>query len=333
MELLESLVSVFGPSGCEEKTAEFLKKELSPCTDRVETDAMGNLICYRRGRGKRVMLCAHMDQIGFVITDIDEKGFLRFHNVGGIGGSRLIGQHVVFENGMHGSIHHETDPDRKNRANEGNIPLTQMFIDIGANSREEAMERVQIGDMAMYAPDFRQVGSRTTSPYMDNRSGCYVLTRVMQGLLNSPYEVVAVFSTQEEVGLRGAQAAAYYVEPDFGIAIDVTLTGDTPNSARMAVSLGKGPALKIMDSSAIAHPGLCRALENAAFEQRIPLQREVLSAGGTDTASIQMARAGVPAGCVSIPCRYIHSPAETVDMRDVEDAVQLLIAFLSKESF
>lgn len=335
MDFLQSLVSTFGPSGNEEKTAEFLRREMTAHTDRIETDAMGNLICYKRGRGKRVMLCAHMDQIGVVVTEIDERGFLRIHNVGGCYGQRLIGQHVVFENGVHGAIHYETDPDKSTAASKtGNdMSMNQLFVDIGVENREQALERVQVGDMAIYAPDFRQAGERVSSPYLDDRIGCYIVARIMEGLQESPYEVVAVFSAQEEVGLRGAAAAAYYVEPDFGIAFDVTPSGDTPKSVRHSVELGKGPAIKIMDSSAIAHPGLRRAIENVAFEQRMELQREVLTAGGTDTAAMQLSRAGMPAGCISIPCRYIHTPAEMCDMRDVNDTIQLMIAFLSRESF
>ncbi|MEK7325160.1 MAG: M20/M25/M40 family metallo-hydrolase, partial [Chloroflexota bacterium] len=189
---------------------------------------------------------------------------------------------------------------------------------------------VRVGDAAGFYRPFEEVGSRLVAKSMDDRVGCAVLIEVMRGLKRTPHEVQFAFTVQEEVGTRGAGPSAFGLEPDLALAVDVTLTGDTPKANKMAVSLGAGAAIKVRDSGMLADPRLVALLEQRAAEARLPVQREVLEGGSTDARSIQIARAGVPAGCVSIPCRHIHTPSEMVDLRDVEGAVALILQTLEK---
>ena len=324
-DTLKTLLSAYGPSGNEHAVAEAVKSLIAAHVDSMRTDALGNLIVEKYGteeNGKRIMFSAHMDHIGFIVTDIDENGFLRVHNVGGINLSISGARHVIFENGVEGVLF--CQPTK------GETPaMKHLFIDIGAESREEAEQSVMIGDMAVYAPDYFELGAhRMASPAMDDRCCCALLCELLMYLDEPKNTVVGVFSTQEEVGTRGAKVAAYSVNPDLGVGLDVTAWGDTPETKLPAVSLGRGAAIKFIDNSMIATPAVRDALLRAAEEAGVPVQREVLPFGGQDGAAIQHARAGIPAGTVSIPCRYIHSPVETIDIRDLEGALRLLLQFV-----
>lgn len=319
-ETLKKLLGAYGATGREENVAGVIAEMIRPYVDEMRIDALGNLIAVRRGAGRKLMFAAHMDHIGFVVTDIDENGFLRVFNVGGINKLNSINRHVVFANGVNGVISNETENVAENLRD-----VTHMFIDIGAHSREEAAGKVKLGDVAVYSPDFFELGDDLMAgPAMDNRAGCCVLVGVLRALKERNNEVVAVFTTQEEVGLRGARAAAYDVDPDYGIALDVTLCGDTPKGPKIAVKAGEGPTVKIMDSSLICSPTVVRLMEDAAERAGVKYQREVLTAGGTDAAAIQLTRGGVPAGVLSIPCRYVHSACETISISDIENGVKLL---------
>ena len=326
-DTLKKLLNAYGASGRETAVREVISEMVAEYVDEMETDAMGNLICIRHGKGARVMLAAHMDQIGFMVLDIDENGFLRVTNIGGINRNVSLNRHVVFENGVHGVISYETH-DFKPQEN----GMTELFCDIGAKNREEAMKRVALGDVAVYAPDVVELGDDLmASPAMDNRIGCAVLIEALKQLKTCPNEVYAVFTVQEEVGLRGAQAAADSVNPDLGIALDVTGTGDTPKGAKLPMMLGKGPCVKILDRSVICNPKVVRLLEDAADRAGIQTQREVLTAGGTDAGAIQKAHAGVPCGAVSIACRYIHSACEVLNVNDAVEAAKLIAELLESE--
>ena len=231
---------------------------------------------------------------------------------------------MKFANGTRGVISYEEKTPLKD------LTLDNLFIDIGAKNAEEARKLVQIGDFAVYeAPRFEQNGV-LCGPYLDNRIGCVTLLLMMEQLADKEIEndLYFVFTAQEEVGLRGAGAAAFAVEPDAAIAVDVTDTGDLPEmKSAMAVELGKGPAVKVMDRSVICTPAVVDALEQAAKDCGVSAQREILLCGGTDTSVLQKARAGVQAGAVSIPTRYIHSPSELCAVSDVEDAAKLLAQY------
>ncbi len=323
-DLWKEIGGAFGPSGREDAVREAIAAAAGDYVDDITTDALGNLICRKKGSGKKLLFAAHMDSIGVVATYIDEKGFIRFSQVGGLFHGDLINIQVRFANGTRGVISYEEKPAFKD------LTMDNLFIDIGASSREDAARMVQIGDFAVFeALRFEQNGV-LCGPYLDNRIGCVTLLLMLEQLSGqqSENDLYFVFTAQEEVGLRGAGAAAFAVEPDVAIAVDVTDTGDLPErKTPMAVELGGGPAVKVMDRSVICTPAVCAALERAAVDCGISVQREILQFGGTDTAMLQKTGAGVQVGAVSIPTRYIHSPSELCTVSDVEQAAALLARF------
>ena len=327
--LIEELCSVFGPSGQEEQIREVISRLLEGLVDTVQTDGLGNLIARRRPtasahHGKRVMLAAHMDEIGVMVTHVDAQGFCRFTTVGGVLTNTLIGSRVHFANGVEGAFGLEGSPLARERPT-----LQKMFLDVGASAKENA--RVQVGDTAVFRSAFGAVGDRLFAPNLDDRIGCAVLIQALRELENSPHEILAVFTTQEEVGARGATTAGYGLAPEIVLAIDVTATGDFPQATPMAVALGKGPAIKIMDRRMITHPTVRRWLESTAQAHDLPYQLEVLEYGSTDASAVQISRAGVPAGTISLPCRYVHTPSQVADYNDARNAVCLLVNALSDD--
>lgn len=323
--LIQKLVETPGPSGFEHEIRDVIREEITGVADEIRVDALGSLIARKGTRteeGMRVMISAHMDEIGLMVTHIDENGFVRFTNIGGINPLTCYGGRVLFMDGTRGVIGMDgIEP--------GKLPkLSNLFIDVGATTKEDCP--VNVGDVCGFERPFLDLGQRMVAKSMDNRISAAIAIEVLKQLKDTPHEVHFVFSTQEEVGLRGAITAAYGVDPEVGFAVDVTRSGDTPRvSTKMAVALGDGPAIKVRDSSFIADPRLVDWMVKTAEDAKIPYQLEVLEAGGTDGRAIQLTRAGVPAGCVSVPCRYIHSPSEMVDTSDVENAVKLLVELLS----
>lgn len=322
---LKTLLSAYGPSGNERAVRETLALMLEGHADDIATDAMGNLIVTKLGtdeRAPRIMFSAHMDHIGLVVTDVEKEGFLRVQAVGGIGVAGMRLRHVVFENGVQGVV--AVQPPRHGE----DEAMRHLFIDIGAESREDALRQVDIGDMAVFAPDFFELGRhRVGSPAMDDRCACALLAELLMYLDEPKCTVIGVFSVQEEVGCRGAQTAAFAVDPDMGVALDVTAWGDTPETKLPAVRLGAGAAVKFLDRSMIASPAVRQALLDAADAAGVPAQREVLAFGGTDGGVMQHTRGGIPTGTLSIPCRYVHSACEVIDMRDMEGALKILLQF------
>ena len=265
-----------------------------------------------------------MDHIGFVVLDADEHGFLRVHNAGGISKRASLNRHVVFANGVNGIVSNETE-----RFSADDNKMSDLFIDIGAKDREDALSMVALGDVAVYAPDaFELANGMIAAPAMDDRVGCAIALEAMKELGECENEVAFVFSVQEELGLRGARAAAYGVDPQIGVALDVTLSGDTPKGPKIAVRAGEGPCVKVRDSSLVCSPRVVKGLEEAAQRVGVRTQREVLSAGGNDAGAMQGARAGVLAGTISIACRYVHSACETISLADCEGAKKMLVEFL-----
>lgn len=326
-QLAKRLAEAFGVSGFEDEIRNVIRAEIAGLVDEVSVDAMGNLVAVKRGRGggKRVMLAGHMDQIGLMVTHIDAKGFMRFAPVGGIYPLTCWGCEVRFADGTIGTVGLDGRVDRS-KAPE----LRDMFIDVGATDKSEVQQKV--GDVVVFWPGFTAQGNVWFSPNQDDRVGCVVLVELLRRLEDNPidHDVYAVFTTQEEVGIRGARTSGFALEPDLAIALDVTLTGDLPHARpAMDVHLGKGVAIKIMDSGMIGHPGLNARLIEAAERAGIPYQREVLQGGTTDAAAIQLSRAGVPSTALSIPSRHVHTPSQIVDRRDVDGAVRLLQAFLA----
>jgi endoglucanase len=322
--LIKKLVEAYGPSGHEEQVREMIRAEIKGLADYVSVDPLGNLIAVIKKKaksGKKVMLAAHMDEIGVMVTHVDSKGFLRVVPVGGVLLNALVGGRVRFGNGVVGVV--DAEDRRGNPAS-----FDQVYVDVGAASADDCP--VKVGDAAGFYRPYEEMGGRLIAKSMDDRIGCAILIEVMRGLKRTPHEVQFVFTVQEEVGTRGAGPSAFGLEPDLALAVDVTLTGDTPKANRMAVTLGGGAAIKVRDTGMLSDPRLVALLEQRATEGKVPVQREVLEGGSTDARSIQVTRSGVPSGCISIPCRHIHTPSEMVDMKDVQACVNLMVYTLER---
>lgn len=325
LDTLKTVLSVYGPSGQETRVAEVLTALLRDHADSIRTDVMGNLIVEKKGRenGKTIMLSAHMDHIGLVVTDIEDEGYLRVTPVGGVSVDSMRCRHVVFGNSVHGVA--VCQPTRGETAG-----MQHLFVDIGAKDKAEALTMVNLGDACVFAPEIIPLGEhRIAAPAMDDRCACALLAELVMQAGTPRNNIAAVFSVQEEVGTRGAATAAFRIAPDLGVGIDVTAWGDTPEVKLPAVKLGEGAAVKFMDRSMIATPCVRDALIAAAEKAGVPYQREILPFGGTDGAAIQHSRGGVPAGTLSIPCRYVHSACEVIDMRDMDGALRILKEFVN----
>lgn len=325
-KLLQTLTETFGPSGYEENVRAIVRAEVGSLADEIRVDALGNLITRRRpGKAgpntRKIMIAAHMDEIGVIVSHVDDHGFVRFSPIGGVFRRYLLGGRVRFLNGVQGVIGF----DRLDNPNE--LPaLDKVYIDVGATNKKDCP--VTVGDVAAFDRTYTEFGNRLVAKSLDNRAGVLIAIETLRALKASPHDLYFVFTTQEEVGTRGAATSAYGIDPDVGIALDVTSSGDTPNAHKMEMALGKGPCIKIQDVGMIADPRVVQWMIRAAEKNKIPYQREVLLMGGTDARAIQLARAGVPAGCISVPVRYVHSPSEMVDLSDLENAVRLLTALL-----
>ncbi|RCX16376.1 endoglucanase [Anaerobacterium chartisolvens] len=319
--LVNKLTKAFGVSGSEGGIRDAIIEEIKDSVDEITTDVLGNLIALKKGKGngKKIMLAAHMDEIGVMATYIDDKGFVRFSNIGGVSPSCSVGQRVVFQNGVRGSVFYE-----EKLQDLRSLKLSKMYIDIGAGTREDAQKMIAIGSVACFEGAAVMQNGMITSKALDDRSGCAVLVSTIRALPETDNELYFVFTVQEELGLRGARTAAYQIQPDLAVAVDVTLTGDTPGCNPMEVKCGSGPAIKIKDSSIICHPQVRSLLEDTAKKLNIPYQLEILDRGGNDSGAIHITAGGIPAGTLSIPCRYVHSPCETVSLSDMEQAVRIL---------
>ncbi len=323
-DLIKRLTEAYGPSGSEESIREQIKKEIRGLADSTTVDTLGNLIAVKKGRGAKVMVAAHMDEIGFIVTHIDQHGYLRISNIGGIYLHNIISQRVIFANGTVGTINEERAENPADAKR-----MDKMYIDIGARDRKEAEAKVAVGDIASFHRPCEFLGTRAIAKAMDDRIGCAIIIEVMKRLKKSPNEVHFVFTTQEEVGLRGATTAAFGVTPDVGIAVDITGAFDTPDEKPLLPSvLGKGAAIKVKDSGMLAHPAVKKLMVDTAKANRIPYQFDILEGGTTDGAAIYKTKSGIPTGVISVPTRYAHSPSEMVDLGDVQACVDLLVKFL-----
>jgi len=325
--LIQKLVETQGPSGYEAQIRSVIRKEVEPYADSIQVDALGNLIVQKGlggAGGIKIMLAAHMDEIGVMASQVDENGFIRFSTLGGVRPYTCIGGRVRFLNGVQGVISMEPLDDMTK------LPaFEQLYIDVGLSNKKDTP--VQIGEVGTFERPFLDLGSRLVSKAMDDRIGAAVLIETLRQVTDTPHQIFFVFSTQEEVGCRGATTATFAIDPDLGLSVDVTGTGDTPrrSKVRMEVSLGKGPAIKVRDGGMLADRRVVDWMVGGAEKQGLPFQLEILEGGTTDARSMQISRAGVPAGCLSIPCRYVHSPSEMVDYGDVQNAVKLLLELVS----
>lgn len=334
MELLTELCKASGVSGFEDDVKKIMQRELTKSCSHVYEDKLGNIVG-RKGSGKiKIMLAAHMDEIGLMVKHIDKEGFINFVKVGGIDDRVLFNQRVQvktkkgFVEGVIGSKppHLQKEEERKKV-----VKHEELFIDIGASSKKDAEKLVSVGDSVSFEPSFGRLGKNLVyGKAVDDRVGCFALLEVMKHLpKNFGAEVYAVGTVQEEVGLKGARVSAFSINPDYAIALDTTIAGDTPSikETESDLKLGKGPAVTIMEASgrgAVTHPKLRELMIKTAKKKAVPYQIDVLEGGMTDAAIIYLTREGIPSGVVSIATRYIHGPTGVFDSRDVRNTVRLV---------
>ena len=325
--MLKELTQIFGVSGREKEIASYVAELVKPYVDEVKIDALGNVITYKKGTAanpKKIMASAHIDEIGFMVTKITDDGYLKVRAVGGISMYTSYANRIEFQNGVKGALMMET-----NIAEIGKNDVSKLYVDIGATSKEDAEKYVRVGDTAHYVGDCVElVSGRYMSKSFDDRIAAYILIQSIQQIKECPNDLYYVFSTQEELGLRGARVAAQGIHPDIGIALDVTTSFDTPDNKEGNVVLGGGAAIKAMDSSVICDEMLVNQMVEVAQRDNIHYQIEVLAAGGTDAGAINQSNDGVRSCGISIPNRYVHAPVSVVDMADVEACTALLTAFV-----
>jgi endoglucanase len=337
--LLKKLSDAPGVSGFEEEIRNIIKDELKDHVDEVEVDQMGNVITTRKGKpdGKKIMLAAHMDEIGLMIRYIDKNGFIKFSKIGGINDQMLLNQEVTIHTddgeviGVIGSKppHRMKESERKKI-----LDYENMFIDIGAKTKEDAETRVKLGDPITINQKFTKLGNFYKGKALDNRIGCAIMIEVMKRA-ETDATLYGVGTVQEEVGLKGAKTSAFKLNPDMALALDVTIAGDHPGIKEedAPAKMGKGPAVILVDASGrglITHPMVKKLIITAGDEDVIPYQLEVSEGGTTDATAIHLTREGIPTGVISPPTRYIHTPVSVVDMEDVENAVNLILAVLKR---
>jgi endoglucanase len=332
LTLLEEICQTPGAPGHEERIRAVVIRELEPLVDELRVDALGNVITHKKGKkgAKKLMLAAHMDEIGFLVRHIDDNGYLRFATLGGFDPKTLVAQRVLVHTkkgdllGVMGTkpIHVLTDEEKK-----APLKIDSFYIDVGLPAKE-VQKRVTIGDTVTRERTFTKVGDTLSTKSMDDRVGVFVMIEAVRKLKRHDVDLFAVATVQEEVGLRGAATAANEIRPDIAIALDVTLANDVPDIKPQdrITELGKGAAIKVMDSSFIAHRKLVEYMVKTATTKKIPYQLEVLTAGGTDSAAMQKAMSGAIAGCVSIPCRYVHQVIEMCHPDDIQASIDLLAA-------
>jgi putative aminopeptidase FrvX len=342
-ELLRKLSNAHGISGSEGSVAAVIREEVAPYVDEIREDTMGNLIAVKKGDDFSILLAAHMDEIGLMVKYVDEKGFVRFVTVGGWFDPTLYAQRVILH-GTKGPVygvvggkppHVMKEEDRKKP-----LKVDDMFIDIGAISPEDAEELgIEVGTPVTVDREFTELANgRVTGKAFDNRAGCVMLIKTLQ-TVKSPHTIYGVFTVQEEVGLKGAKTVAYSLNPDCAIATDTTIPGDHPGIEKKDASLqmGEGPVITIIDSNGrglIANKKVIAWLRAAAAGKKIKVQLEVGKGGTTDATTIHLERGGIPSTTLSIPTRYIHSPVEVLDMKDIEGGIALLVeALKSKPDF
>lgn len=329
--MLKELTTLNGASGKEGAVREYIQKKITPFADEISVDKMGNLIALKKGKSseKRFMICAHMDEVGFIVKGITDDGFLKFDEVGGIDARLLVGKRVyVGENNIPGvlgikAVHMTTAEERKTP-----VKMKDMYIDIGCDSKEEAEKITALGDYIYFDSEYTEFGSgKIKAKALDDRAGCANLIRIAEKL-EPEYDTYFVFTVQEEVGLRGAKVAAKSIMPDAALILEGTICADTcdaPESAHVS-TMGKGPVLSIMERTSISDVEFVKMIETAAKKEEIPYQFKRTGAGGNDAGVVQITGGGVKTAVISVPCRYIHSAVSVIDKTDFENTYKLALA-------
>ena len=328
-ELIRQLTIPSGPSGYEAPVKEVIHTLVQPHVDEVYDDALGNLYAVKQGASgpaaKTILLAAHMDEPALSVIDIDDQGFLRVAPLGPLRASTLVGARVVFaRTGRRGIVGAEHGVAQKD------LEFSHLFVDIGAASLDDAREHVRIGDAATFAYGFDEVGADLIVGHaLDNRVGCAVLVEALKRT-HSGYTIVAVFSAQQEVGSRGARVAGQRIHPDAALVLDVSPVGDTPKSERLALTLGGGPGIKALDATMVVAPKVRDIIVDAARLADVPYQIEVSPRTASDAGALFLSREGIPTGGIVVPARYVGTPSQMVHLRDVEQTVTLLTAYLGQ---
>ncbi len=338
MDLLKELCECSGVAGREERLREIVRRELEPISDELRVDSLGNLIALKKGKrgAKRLMIAAHMDEIGFVVSHIEENGMLRLVPLGGHDPRNMVAQRVTVcgtKRDIPGLLypgikppHIQTDEDRKQPLRVSDF-CVDLYMPVAKVKRE-----VEIGTMVTLHREFVEIGNGVSCKAMDDRLSVYVMIKAMQQAKSFGFDTYAVATTQEEVGLRGATVSAFNVEPDVGIALDITLAADIPGvpEHEQVTRLGQGTAIKLMDTSSISHAGLVAGMKALAKKRKIKHQIEILPRGGTDAGAIQRVRSGAPVITLSVPTRYVHTSIELADWKDIDATIKLLTAFIEE---
>jgi len=338
-ENLEKLSNACGVAGREEEVRNLMIKLLKPHVDEICVDKLENVIAVKKGEknAPKIMLAAHMDEVGLMVKTISKDGFLQFAKMGGIDDRILLAQKVTVytaKGTLHGIVGSKPPHIQKEEERKKIVKYDDLFIDIGAENREAAVKMgVKVGDIVGFDVKYAQIGKDLViGKAFDDRAGCAVMIEALKLLAKTECTVYAVGTVQEEVGLRGAATAAFGVDPDVGIALDVTIAGDVPGVREFdtTVAMGKGPTLSVSDSGLITHPKVLRLLLDVAEEKKIAYQLETGLMGSTDAARISLTRQGVPSGTISVPARYIHSPVGMISLKDAENSAKLTAAAIQK---
>lgn len=332
--LLKTLCEANGISGNEDEVRRLILEEVKPLADEITVDAMGNVIVYKKGKRseKKLMLSAHMDEVGFIVSGITDKGYLEFKTVGGIDTRVIISKKVaVGEKKIPGVIGMKAIHLQKKEERESVPEIKNLFIDIGAKNKEDAKRKVSIGDYAAFDTIYEEFGTgRVKAKALDDRVGCMVLLEALRHTWD--YDLYACFVVQEEVGLRGAQIAAYRIQPDLALVIESTTCSDVYGSEEKDYStcLGKGVAVSFMDRTSIVDEAYHKWLYTLAQKKGIPVQYKRTTMGGNDAGAIHIAADGIRTASLSIPCRYLHSPASVASLADIQAIQDLTMAFLQE---
>lgn len=326
--LVKELVSLNAPSGFEDEVREFIRNKV--VADEIYTDSIGNLICRKKGAGKKIMICAHMDEVGLIITEITEKGFLRFDTLGAIDTSVLGNKKVIIGReripGIIGAkaIHLQDSKELKTPFNKKDL-----YIDIGAKDKDEAEKLVSQGDCAVFDGEYTPFGEhKIKAKALDDRVGCSILMELLKDSYDS--DLYFVFSVQEEVGLRGAIIASHHIKPELALVIDGTTCNDVHGSKphNRVTTLGGGAVMTAADRSAISDENFFNFIKTLANDNGIKLQIKRTTAGGTDAGAIQRSNCGVKTAVIAVPCKYIHSPISVLDINDYDNVYQLIKTIL-----
>lgn len=325
--LLKTLSELQGTSGAEKKVRDLLQEEITPYVDSLAVDKIGNLIAVKKGakNSPKVLLTAHMDEVALMVTEITPDGFLKFRPVGGID-PRILVSKPVKVSGINGVIGSKAIHLQKTQERQQALKLDQLYIDIGANSKEEAERYIKLGDYAYFVTGFEALGQAFfKGKAFDDRVGCYVIVETLKKKFEN-LNLVAAFTVQEEVGLRGSKVAAYHTQPDFALNIEGTISADMAHieEEEWVTELGKGPALSIQDQTTLYNPQLIKQVVDIAKQNKIPLQFRRGTSGNNDAGKIHSSRTGIPTLSINVPCRYIHSPVSMVRQDDIQNTIQLV---------